>query len=149
MKKTGRDIQYWNGYCPIHDSLTREQVLRVKKEHPDALFLAHPECPPDVLDVADEVKSTSGMIAYASSSDQKKFIIGTETGILYPLSKANPDKIFIPASDKMVCPDMKKTGLEDIVKALEELKPEVKVPEDVGIMAKKAVEGMLAVTLND
>ncbi|MFC1884809.1 quinolinate synthase NadA [Thermodesulfobacteriota bacterium] len=144
-KKTGRDIQYWDGYCPIHDSLTREQVLRVKNIHPDAVFLAHPECPPDVLDEADEIKSTSGMIVYASSSDHKKFIIGTETGILYPLSKANPDKVFIPASEDMVCPDMKKTGLEDIVKALEELQPEVKVPESIGVKAKKAVERMLAI----
>jgi quinolinate synthase len=146
-KNTGRDIKFWDGYCPIHQGLTVEQVKKVRIEHPDAIFLAHPECPPEVLDMADEIKSTSGMIEYASSSSQREFIIGTETGILYPLSKANPDKLFIPASDNMICPDMKKTGLQDIVNALENLAPEIKVPESVRVKAKDAVDRMLAVPL--
>ncbi len=145
QKNTNRNISYWDGYCPIHDSLRVEQVKKVKKAHPEALFLAHPECPPDVLDHADVIKSTSGMLAYAAESDKKEFIIGTETGILYPMSKANPDKTFIPADPDMVCEDMKKTGLKDILKTLEELQPEVKVPEEIRVKAKGAVDRMLAI----
>ncbi|MDY6972361.1 MAG: quinolinate synthase NadA [Thermodesulfobacteriota bacterium] len=140
-----RDISYWEGYCPVHDGLTAAQVRNVREAHPNAIFLAHPECPPEVLDLADEVKSTSGMIAYATSSKQSEFIIGTETGILHPLSKANPGKLFIPADPGMVCPDMKKTGLMEILKALQELKPEVEVPDEIRLKAKSSVERMLAI----
>lgn len=144
-RHTDRDISYWEGYCPVHNNLTVGQVKKVKEAHPEALFLAHPECPPDVLKLADEVKSTSGMIAYATTSSRKEFIIGTETGILYPLSKANPDKLFFPADPRMVCADMKKTGLKEIAMALEGLKPEVKVPEEIRERAKVAVNRMLGI----
>ena len=144
--KTDRDIIYWNGYCPVHNNLTAESVKSVKQAHPDALFLAHPECPPPVLDLADEITSTSGMISFASSSNMREFIVGTETGILYPLSKANPDKRFIPVDPGMVCSDMKKTGLTEILVALQILGPEVKVPERIRIKAKKAVDRMLEVS---
>ena len=145
LKMTGRKITYWDGYCPVHNNLSAERVRKVKEENPDALFLAHPECPPEVLELADEIKSTSGMIKLVGESSNKRFIIGTETGILYPMSKANPDKILIPADPNMVCADMKKTGLDDIVAALEEMKTIVKVPEDIAIKAKSAVEKMLAI----
>ena len=146
-KHTDRDISYWEGYCPIHNLLTVGQVRKVKAAHPKAVFLAHPECPPDVLDLADVVRSTSGIIAYAASSSEKEFIIGTETGILHPLSKANPDKIFIPADPNMVCTDMKKTGLADIIRALTNLEPEVNVPEKTRFKAKEAVDRMLAISV--
>lgn len=142
---TNRNISYWNGYCPIHNNLTPGSVIRSKEENPDAIFIAHPECSPDVLELADEIKSTSGMIAYAGQSDQKEFIIGTELGILYPLKKANPDKVFIPADSGMVCEDMKKTRLEDILWALENMEPVVKVHEEIGVKAKGAVERMLSI----
>ncbi|MFZ7111466.1 MAG: quinolinate synthase NadA [Desulfatiglandales bacterium] len=144
-KKTGRAISYWEGYCPVHNNLRPEQVRKMKAAHPDAVFMAHPECPPEVLDLADEIKSTSGMLALAAESDRREFIVGTEKGILYPLSKANPDKIFYPADDQMVCQDMKKTRPKDILKALENMKPQVKVPDNIGIRARGAVERMLAV----
>lgn len=142
---TDRKISYWNGYCPIHNNLTVKQVMKAKESHPKALFLAHPECPPEILDLADEVKSTSGMIAYAGSSSSNEFIIGTEEGILYPLSKANPNKLFIPADPDMICADMKRTGLTEVLRSLENLGPEVKVPEQTRQKAKAAVERMLAV----
>ena len=85
------------------------------------------------------------MLAYVTESEKKEFIIGTETGILYPMSKANPDKIFIPADPNMVCDDMKKTGLTDILRALEDLQPEVKVSEEIRVKAKGAVDRMLAI----
>ena len=142
----GREnVSWWNGYCPIHDGLQVEQVKRVKREHPDAIFIAHPECRTDVLRLADAIKSTSGMIRYAMESGHKKFIIGTETGILHPLKKANPEKIFIPADPDMICHDMKKTSLLDILTALERLEPEIKVPEEIRRKAISAVERMLSI----
>jgi quinolinate synthase len=144
-KMTGRKISYWDGYCPIHDMLTVDQVLKVKEEHPDGEFLAHPECSPEVLELADEVKSTSGMISFAERSDVNEFIIGTETGILYPLSRANSGKIFIPADPGMICQDMKKTGLDDILDALENMENVIKVPKDIRVRAKEAVDRMLAI----
>ncbi len=145
MKHTHRKISYWDGYCTYHNSLTVEQVKKVKKAYPEAVFLAHPECRPEVLDLADEAKSTSGMLAYAANSDKSEFIIGTETGILHPLKKANPGKRFIPADPNMICTDMKKTGLKEVLIALENLEPEVRVPEEIRVKAKGAVDRMLAV----
>ena len=144
-KNTGREIAWWDGFCPIHDRLSAEQVKKVKAAHPAAVFLAHPECPPEVLDLADEVRSTSGMIASAAASGAGEFIIGTETGILHPLSRANPDKRFIPADPGMICVDMKRTGLKEILRALETSEPEVKVPKAIRVRAKRAVDRMLEV----
>ena len=147
-KHTRRDIAYWEGYCPIHNNLTVAQVRGTKAAHPEALFLAHPECPPEILDLADEVKSTSGMIAYAGNSESREFIIGTEVGILHPLSKANPDKLFLPADPGMICSDMKKIGLREILTALQTMQPEVKVPKEIREKAKGAVDRMLAIPSN-
>ena len=144
-KMTGRKISWWDGFCVTHNNLKPERVKKVKEENPDAIFMAHPECPPEILELADEIKSTSGIIAFTKSSSHKKFIIGTENGILYPLSKANPDKEFIPADPDMICANMKKTGLVDVIKSLEEMKTVVKVPEETAKLAKNAVEKMLAI----
>ena len=145
LSRIDRDIRFWDGYCPIHNNLTVEQVRKVKKAHPGAPFLAHPECPPEILALADEIKSTSGILAYAAHSQEKEFIIGTEVGILHPLKKANPLKTFIPADTGMLCPDMKKIGLSQILLALETMRPEVRVPEEVRVRAKAAVERMLMI----
>lgn len=147
-KTSGRDISYWNGYCPVHDNLTSEQVKKVKAENPGAPLLAHPECSPEVLALADEVKSTSGMLRFVKDSEKKEFIIGTETGIIHPLSKANPGKRFIPADTGMICVDMKKTRLEDIIISLEEMRHVIRVPEEIRVRAKTAVERMLAVPVD-
>ena len=144
--RTDKHIHIWNGYCPVHDHLTPEEVQQTQSEHPDGRFIAHPECRPDVLALADEIASTSGMIRLVSKSSHQTFIIGTEVGILYPLRKANPDKVLVPASQSMVCNDMKKIGLDDVVSCLENMAGEVKVPEDIRIPALQAVERMLAVT---
>lgn len=145
IRCTGREMDYWDGYCIVHDRLKADRVKKVKAAHPGAVFVAHPECRPEVLDLADEVRSTSGMIALARESRHRSFIIGTETGILHPLSKAAPDKEFIPADPGMVCKNMKKTGLTHILDALESMSPVVTVPEEIRIRAKRAVERMLAV----
>ena len=142
---TNKKIHIWEGCCPIHDRLTRKAVKAAKEAHPEALFLAHPECRPEVVQMADEVVSTSGMIRFAKASSAKEFIIGTEMGLLYPLSKQAPDKVFYPASTEMLCPDMKKISLEDVILCLENMQVEVKVPEEIRKPALKAVERMISI----
>ena len=140
---TDKKIHLWDGCCPYHDTLSPEEVLKAKEEHPDALFMAHPECPPAVLAMADAVKSTSGMIQFAGESTKSSFIVGTETGLLYPLSKRHPDKNFYPASERMFCHDMKKITPADILASLENSSGEVKVPEAIREDALKAVQRMI------
>jgi quinolinate synthase len=144
-KETGRDISYWDGFCPVHDRLRVSQVKKVRDAHPEAIFLAHPECSPHVLALADSILSTSGMIEYASRCDDEEFIIGTETGILHTLSKGNPEKRFIPADSDMVCPDMKKIGLHDVLRSLETMGPVVAVPQDIQARARKALDRMVSI----
>lgn len=145
QRYSDKRIVYWEGFCPYHDRLTAEQVKMVKNDHPQALFLAHPECRPEVIDLADEVKSTSGMLDYAEKAKNKEFIIGTETGIIHTLKTQNPDKLFIPADEGMVCSDMKKIQLPDIVEAISTMSPVVKVEQEIRVRAKRAVERMLKV----
>jgi quinolinate synthase len=146
-KHASKKIHSWNGYCPIHDNLTASDVKKVKNKYPDAVFVAHPECRPEVLELADNVLSTSGMLRYAGEVKNRDFIVGTEVGLLYPLKKANPDKNFYPASEQMLCPDMKKTTLEDIARSLEFMEGEVKVPENIRQSAFKAVQRMVDLSL--
>lgn len=141
--KTDVKIHLWKGFCPYHNTLTIEDVQKAKDNHPAALFMAHPECPPEILKMADAVKSTSGMIRFAGESDSKSFIVGTENGLLYPLSKAFPEKMFYPASEKMFCIDMKKIALENIIESLENNTGEVKVIENMRKKAFKAVQRMI------
>jgi quinolinate synthase len=143
-KHTDKKIHCWNGYCPYHDRLSTDDVVAARKEHPAAVFMAHPECRLDVLEMADVVASTSGMLRHAAESEKKEFIVGTEVGILHPLRKQNPEKTFFPASNEMLCQDMKKITLEDIAKSLENMSPAVKVPEEIRIPALGAVEKMVA-----
>ena len=141
--KTNKTIHVWDGYCPTHEWLTAADAAKAKADHPEAVFMAHPECRPDVLVLADVVESTSGMLRYASQSPHKAFIVGTETGLLHPMQKQNPDKTFYPASKKMVCRNMKRIGMSDVALCLENLSGQVKVPEDVRIPALAAVTRML------
>jgi quinolinate synthase len=140
-----KKFHLWDGYCPTHERLKPEAVTALKKSHPEALFICHPECNPAVVALADHVCSTSGMYDYCRNSSAKRFIIGTEAGILFRLRNENPDKEFILASPALVCPNMKLTSLEDILLALQTMQPVVKVAEDVRILAKKALDRMLAI----
>ncbi|TYO97639.1 quinolinate synthetase [Geothermobacter ehrlichii] len=135
----------WEGYCPTHDRLTVADIERARAEHPDALFMAHPECTPEVLALADHICSTSGMYAFARSSEARKFIVGTEMGILYRLRKENPDKEFILPSKALICPNMKLTSLEDVLRALQTMQPVVTVDAEIRQKAKTALDRMLAV----
>ena len=144
-KKSGRALSWWDGYCPTHERLKVEAAARAKAEHPDALLVVHPECPPEVVEMADAVLSTSGIYSYCGKSDAKEFIIGTEMGILYRLRKENPGKVFHLASRALICPNMKLTTLEDVRDSLETLSPRVSVPAEIREGALAALEAMLAV----
>ena len=136
---------FWDGYCPTHERFTVADVEAIKADFPGALFMAHPECPPEVLAQADHVCSTSGMYSFASENPAKQFIVGTEAGILYRLRKENPDKEFILPTTRLICPNMKLTSVEDILKSLQTMSPQVTVPEEVRIPAKITLDRMLAV----
>jgi quinolinate synthase len=144
---TRKRVHFWNGFCIVHNILTPEVVLLAKNKHPEAVFMAHPECRPEVLELADVVLSTSGMIKYAGESEKISFIVGTETGILHPMKKANPSKMFYPVSRDMECRNMKKITLEDVARCLENMEGEVKVPEDIRIPAKEAVRKMIDLSM--
>jgi quinolinate synthase len=145
---TKKKVHTWEGYCPTHDGLKPVDVYNARKAYPDAVFMAHPECRPEILELADVVCSTSGMIRYAKASESASFIIGTEVGLLYPLKKANPDKFFYPASTRMLCKNMKKNSLKDVAKSLEFMEGEVKVPEKIRRPALKAVQRMIDLSLS-
>jgi quinolinate synthase len=146
---TKKKIIPWNGYCPTHHLILPGDILLEKEEHPDAEVLVHPECRPDVVSLADRVLSTEGMLKYARLSSSKKFIIGTEVGLLHRLSKENPDKTFIPATRYAVCPNMKMNTLHSIIRALEKNEHAIKVPEEIRLKAKLALDRMLDVGRGD
>jgi quinolinate synthase len=125
--RSRRKITRWRGYCAYHNNLSKKTVLKRKQERPQALLLVHPECAPEVCALADYIGSTKGILDFVKSSKAREFIIATEIGILYPLQKAHPEKCFYPASEKMVCPDMKLITLEKVLASLKTLTPPVEV----------------------
>jgi len=139
-----KEFVFWEGYCPTHERMTLEAVQQKKQEHPDALFICHPESAPEVSALADAVCSTSAMYDYCRKNSAKKFIVGTEAGILYRLRIENPDKEFILASPALICPNMKLTSLEDVLFSLETMTPVITVPEEIRVRALKALNRMLA-----
>jgi quinolinate synthase len=144
-RHTDKEVLTWAGCCNIHDALTATEVLNAKAAHPRALFMAHPECRPEVLDLADAVRSTTGMLEFARRSEAQEFIVGTEMGLLHTLNKENPAKKFFSPSPNLICPDMKRISLADLITALQERRHPITLPEDMRQRALKAVERMLAV----
>lgn len=140
---TDKKIILWDGFCYVHDQISKEEILISKEKFPEALLLVHPECRPEVIDLADEVLSTSGMIKFARESNAKSFLIGTEEGILYRLKKENPNKEFYSAGTPKICSNMKLTHLEDVYNALNEEKHEINLPENIISASKKSLEAML------
>lgn len=135
----------WRGYCPTHMVFSKEGLLKIKADSPDAEILAHPECRLDVQEIADVICSTSQMIAHAKKSRAKKFIICTEVGMLYRLKKENPTKEFIAGNLNAVCPNMKLNNLEKVLWALEDMKFEIEVEEAVRKKALSAIEKMIKI----
>jgi len=143
--KTSKNLILWRGFCPTHARIMPEHIARLKHEYPNARVVVHPECRPGVIAMADEVLSTGGMIRYARNEDFREMIVGTEIGIIHRLRKENPGKRFIPVSEQAVCPNMKLITLEKVLWSLEEMAPEIKVPEEIRVRAKRAVDKMLEV----
>ncbi|HEX7445280.1 MAG TPA: quinolinate synthase NadA [Methanothrix sp.] len=146
-RHTDKKIIPWNGYCYVHDHFTAEEVSAARALHPGAEVLVHPECRPEVIDLADFVYSTAGMGKHAKVSPAREFIIGTEVGMIYRLKKENPEKEFYPLSENAVCQNMKKTTLDKVLRALQTLEPRVTVPEEVATQARRAIERMLKVKI--
>jgi quinolinate synthase len=144
-RRTSKEVLYWDGCCNVHDRLTPAEVQACQKAHPQAVFIAHPECRPEVLDLAEAIRSTSGMLQYVRQSSAREFIIGTEMGILHTMRQENPDKLFFSPSSHLVCPDMKRITLADVIQALKDNRYQITVPEEVRRPALLAVERMLAV----
>jgi len=143
--KVDRKIVWHDGYCYVHNRFTARDVREARAKHADAVFVAHPECRPEVLELADHVASTSGMYTFARETKAGKIIVGTETGVLYRMRRESPEKIFIPLSGEMVCATMKLTRLVDIRDALVNMEPVIKVPEEVRAKALVPLERMLKV----
>lgn len=132
-----------DGYCPVHHKVTVEDVEETKKKYPQAEFLVHPECRLPVLELADYIGSTSGIIDYATKSDKKEFIIGTEIGVLYELQKRNPEKKFYPLVNLQVCDDMKKVTLEKVLHCMESEDGQVEVAKELCDQANASLNRML------
>ena len=141
--KLNKKLILWPGYCPTHAKIQAEDIISLKKKYPHAKVIVHPECRPEVIELADEAMSTGGIIQFAQTTTATDIIIGTEIGILHRLKKENPDKNFIAASKKAICPNMKKITLEKILWSLEELSPGIKVSENIMVRAREAVNRML------
>ncbi len=141
---TDKDIFPWEGYCIVHDQYTPDQVQEAKQRYPEATVIVHPECRPEVIDLADHVASTSGIIKYVCSSEKHEFLIGTEIGILHRIKKECPGKQCYPLSDRAICRNMKKTDLAKVHAALLHLSPRITVPEEIAIKARTAIDRMLA-----
>jgi quinolinate synthase len=143
-----KDIIVWPGYCPTHDSIGPEDIKAVKDKHPQAKVLVHPECRPEVIDMADKVASTEGILKFAHTSDAKEFIIVTEAEMVYRLSKENPDKRFysLPTA---ICPTMKMISLDKVIRSLETLEPKVGLPADVMEKARRPLERMMEIGRGD
>ena len=150
-KKTGRDLVLWNGACMVHEIFSREKITKLKERYPNAKLLAHPECEEVILQMADYIGSTTGILKYATKSPEKEFIVATEAGILHQMQKDNPDKVFIPAPPNNTCacndcPHMKRNTLEKLYLCLKNEMPEITVPQHIIELAVKPIERMLEIS---
>ncbi len=149
---TGRNMVLWDGACHVHEKFSVEKIVELKKQNPDAEILAHPECKKPLLTIADHVGSTASILNYSRSSNSKKFIVATESGILHQMHIASPQKIFIPAppnDSTCACNDceyMKLNSLEKIYNTLLYEWPEIEIDEDIRVKAVKPIERMLDIS---
>jgi len=149
MEKTGREMLLWDGTCMVHEQFVQNKIENIRKENPDALVIAHPECEEKVLDISDFIGSTSQLLRFVKESPNKKFIVATETGIIHQMQKACPDKIFIPAPPEdstcacNECPHMKKNTLEKLYQCMVNLEPEITLPDDLIEKAYIPIKRML------
>jgi len=143
-----KNMILWPGVCPTHHKIKKEEILELKEKHPDAEVVVHPECRPEVIDIADHAFSTNGIINHARESDAKEFIIGTEKDLCYRLKKENPDKTFYSLKTA-VCPNMKKITLEKILNSLKTLEPKIRLPDEIMEKAKLPLQRMMDIGRGD
>ena len=143
--RTGKKMILWPGFCPTHVRIKPERIKELRQEYHQAKVVIHPECRPEVIALADEVLSTSGMCRYAQRDEVREMVVGTEMGIIHRLKKENHGKRFIPVSEQAICPNMKLITLEKVLWSLEEMTPEVKVPDEIRLKAIAAVDKMLRI----
>ena len=143
--KLGRKMDLWAGFCPTHNKIMPEHIQQVKMLHPQAVVMVHPECLPAVVQLADIALSTGGMLKFARESDAREFIVGTECGILHRMRKENPDKVFHSLEPSVLCPNMKKITLEDVLFSLQDLEPRVELDENTIAAAKDSINKMLEI----
>ena len=144
-EQLGRKFILWPGFCPTHARMTEEHIRLARAAHPGAPVLVHPECAKAIRDAADRVLSTGGMCLHVLESPDPTFIVGTETGILHRLQNENPGKTFIPLLESAICPNMKKTRLENVLWSLRDNQTIVTVPDPIATRARRAIEAMLAI----
>ena len=150
-KKTGRDLVLWNGACMVHEIFSREKITKLKERYPNAKLLAHPECEDVILEMADYIGSTTGLLKYSAKDPATEFIVATESGILHQMQKENPGKTFIPAPPNNNCacndcPHMKRNTLEKLYLCLKNESPEITVPQHIIDRAVKPIERMLEIS---
>jgi quinolinate synthase len=145
QEKTGREMIFWPGFCPTHMRILADDIQAARREYPNAIVLAHPECGPEVRAAADMLLSTGQMLAFAGKPDKNEFIIATEHGIIHSLKKRYPGKKFYPASDKALCPNMKKISLEKVLWSLQDMQYVITVSPNIRDRACRALDRMLEV----
>ena len=145
IDRTSRKLALWQGYCPSHIMITEDDIKEAKAKYPDAIVMTHPECTEPVKEISDQILSTGQMLRYAKKSKAKQFIIATETGMIHALKKQNPNAEFIAASDRAICPDMKRITLEKIIRSLEYMQYKVEVPDETAKKARKSIDRMVEI----
>jgi quinolinate synthase len=151
VKKTGREMVLWEGACIVHEIFSAEKIIKLKNRHPHAKVIAHPECETPVLELADYIASTTGLLKYTINDPAMEFIVATETGILHQMQKESPQKTFIPAPPDNGCacndcPYMKRNTLEKLYLCMKYELPEIIIPEEVRIKAKKSIDRMMEIS---
>ena len=151
VKETGRDMVLWNGSCMVHEIFSHEKITKLMLRHPEAKFIAHPECEPHLLEKADYIGSTSGLLRYTKESDAREFIVATEVGIIHQMQKASPDKIFIPAPPNNTCacnecPHMKRNTMEKLYLCMKYEQPEIILPDWVIEQGVASIDRMLEIS---
>jgi quinolinate synthase len=145
VEKTGREMILWPGYCVTHAAITEDDIKQARAAHPGAIVMAHPECSEPVKAICDQILSTGQMLKFASRSKAKSFIVATETGIIHSLKKQNPGKEFFAATQRAVCPNMKRITLEKVLWSLEDMKYKITVSDEIRTRAKQSLDRMVAV----
>jgi quinolinate synthase len=148
-ERTGRDIELWPGYCTTHVCITEDDIRKARQKWPDAIVMSHPECTGPVRKISDELLSTGQMLKFVKKSSAKRYIVGTEKGIIHALKKENPDAEYMPATERAICPNMKKITVDKVIASLEELKERIVVEEQIRVRAKKSLDRMVEILPSD